>query len=109
MGEKKKLRSENAELRQELSWAKTGNADLRTDYAKLAETVRQLRIENERLVLTPQAKIDTEAAYQRGFQAARRNLRAWAVSSISDLEARLVTGGEKPKPKINPTMLFGND
>lgn len=77
------------------SWWKSEAERLKEARDADAALIGELRRDNERLVLTPEHKANVEEAYNRGFQAARRNLRAWGVSAIANLESKLTTGDER--------------
>jgi chromosome segregation ATPase len=102
MGKKQELREQIHRLEDELEDARFEASGYRDSYNELskryedqAKTLSAIKRENERLTLTPEHKANVEAAYNRGFQAARRNLRAWGVSAMADLDAAFSAGDER--------------
>lgn len=108
---KKQLRSEIAGLLTAYDDLSCENANLtlkwhrlREDNDRLTQKIGVLTRENERLTFAPEHKANVEAAYNRGFQAARRNLRAWAVTAVTDLEAKLEDGQETRNLPFEPEI-----
>lgn len=57
------------------------------NFASATHTISEQRKRIEQLTLTPEAALDSEGAYRRGFEQARRNLYGWLHTGISQLEA----------------------
>lgn len=62
------------------------NTLLRKLWDKNSEEINTLRAEIEELRLTPEVKADTEAAFKRGYERARRNLRVGLVHLVDSLK-----------------------
>jgi len=97
------LRTEATLLYGHVTELRLNERTLERKIEELEQQIEQLKADNSNLAdeldrLTPETRADIESAYQRGYQAARRQLRTWMLHMFSEMDAHLERPAVTPVP-----------
>ena len=85
---RRQLREEVLRLRNTILEQRLDKASLSDQVESWQETAHVWRKKYEDLLLTPEIKADTEAAFSRGVHHAKAQMQSYFIASLSEMEIK---------------------